>query len=131
MMCERQSSQEAAFTKAVDYAVPPVGFYRKYGAGVEFGASIPLTLLGWIPGVIYAMVMFDEGVEKSGNELVGEWLYRGSKGTRVSNVDMDEKTGDLCFVSGKLQPDEDMEGNTSSKYCIERQIIAGFSVIGI
>lgn len=36
------------------YVLPPLGMYWKYGASTEFGVSIPLTLLGWVPGVVYA-----------------------------------------------------------------------------
>jgi len=36
------------------YVLPPLGMYWKFGTGTEFGVSIPLTILGWIPGVVYA-----------------------------------------------------------------------------
>merc|ERR1712137_413180 len=52
---------------AVSYILPPLGFYWQYGPSLEFGVSIPLTLLGWIPGVLYAVVMFDKDVPVSGN----------------------------------------------------------------
>merc|ERR1712007_89485 len=102
------------------YALPPLGFYWNYGLGLEFGASTPLTLLGWIPGVIYAVAMFDKDspeVEKPNEgEFAGKWCYAVSDGIRSFNLDKDE-TGGLCFqqeipygnqgacfVSGKLHP---------------------------
>lgn len=98
-MCERDCSHDVVLTKAISYAFPPLGFYWQYGPSLEFGASIPLTLLGWIPGVIYAVVMFDNVVtvvEKPGDELVVVSSHGVSDGTRIINADMDE-TGDLCF----------------------------------
>lgn len=34
--------------------LPPIGPFAKVGCGAAFWISIALTVLGWIPGVIYA-----------------------------------------------------------------------------
>ncbi|TMX05120.1 hypothetical protein EJD97_002168 [Solanum chilense] len=34
--------------------LPPLVAYRKFGCKVEFFICILLTLLGWIPGILYA-----------------------------------------------------------------------------
>ncbi|GMY14696.1 low temperature-induced protein lt101.2-like [Fagus crenata] len=35
--------------------LPPVGVFLRYGCGVEFWIDLLLTLLGYIPGIIYAV----------------------------------------------------------------------------
>ncbi|KAH0932900.1 hypothetical protein HID58_010017 [Brassica napus] len=35
--------------------LPPVGVFLRYGCGVEFWICLLLTLLGYIPGIIYAI----------------------------------------------------------------------------
>ncbi|GMY08711.1 Proteolipid membrane potential modulator [Fagus crenata] len=35
--------------------LPPVGVFLRYGCGVEFWIDLVLTLLGYIPGIIYAL----------------------------------------------------------------------------
>ncbi|XP_030924258.1 low temperature-induced protein lt101.2-like [Quercus robur] len=35
--------------------LPPVGVFLRYGCGVEFWIDLVLTLLGYIPGIIYAV----------------------------------------------------------------------------
>ncbi|KAK7380762.1 hypothetical protein VNO78_33281 [Psophocarpus tetragonolobus] len=35
--------------------LPPVGVFLRYGCGVEFWIDLILTLLGYIPGIIYAI----------------------------------------------------------------------------
>ncbi|KAK2993723.1 hypothetical protein RJ640_003722 [Escallonia rubra] len=37
--------------------LPPVGVFLRYGCGVEFWICLLLTLLGYIPGIIYAIYM--------------------------------------------------------------------------
>lgn len=46
--------------------LPPVAVFIEVGCGVEFWLDCLLTLLGWIPGVIYALfVIFRD--EAAGN----------------------------------------------------------------
>ncbi|XP_023639589.1 uncharacterized protein LOC111830941 [Capsella rubella] len=35
--------------------LPPVGVFLRYGCGVEFWICLLLTILGYIPGIIYAI----------------------------------------------------------------------------
>ncbi|KAF7042212.1 hypothetical protein CFC21_062013 [Triticum aestivum] len=35
--------------------LPPVGVFLRYGLAVEFWICLLLTLLGYIPGIIYAV----------------------------------------------------------------------------
>ncbi|EPR73390.1 hypothetical protein ADIWIN_1420 [Winogradskyella psychrotolerans RS-3] len=34
--------------------MPPLAVFLKHGLGIEFLISLLLTLVGWLPGVIYA-----------------------------------------------------------------------------
>ena len=44
-------------TAVCSYVVPPLGMYWRYGCGKEFCVSVPLTLFGYVPGVVFAGVM--------------------------------------------------------------------------
>ncbi|GHJ84896.1 hypothetical protein NliqN6_1298 [Naganishia liquefaciens] len=46
--------------------LPPIGPFAKVGCGAAFWISIALTILGWIPGVIYAWYI----ISKYGRERV-------------------------------------------------------------
>ncbi|KAL6336385.1 hypothetical protein AAG906_014557 [Vitis piasezkii] len=35
--------------------LPPVGVFLRYGCGVEFWIDLLLTILGYIPGILYAL----------------------------------------------------------------------------
>ncbi|XP_020224747.1 low temperature-induced protein lt101.2 [Cajanus cajan] len=35
--------------------LPPVGVFLRYGCAVEFWIDLVLTILGYIPGIIYAI----------------------------------------------------------------------------
>ncbi|GJM94445.1 hypothetical protein GQ55_3G095400 [Panicum hallii var. hallii] len=35
--------------------LPPLGVFLRYGIGVEFWICLLLTILGYIPGIIYAV----------------------------------------------------------------------------
>ncbi|CAN1793821.1 Hydrophobic protein LTI6B [Linum perenne] len=35
--------------------LPPLGVFLKFGCGVEFWICLLLTILGYIPGIIYAI----------------------------------------------------------------------------
>ncbi|KAH0933886.1 hypothetical protein HID58_011003 [Brassica napus] len=35
--------------------LPPLGVFLRYGCGVEFWICLVLTLLGYLPGIIYAL----------------------------------------------------------------------------
>ncbi|KAL5834178.1 hypothetical protein ACOSQ4_013675 [Xanthoceras sorbifolium] len=35
--------------------LPPVGVFLRFGCGVEFWICLILTILGYIPGIIYAI----------------------------------------------------------------------------
>ncbi|XP_058083555.1 hydrophobic protein LTI6B-like [Magnolia sinica] len=35
--------------------LPPLGVFLKFGCKVEFWLCLLLTLLGWLPGIIYAV----------------------------------------------------------------------------
>lgn len=37
------------------FILPPLGVFLETGCGAEFIISILLTILGWVPGIIYAM----------------------------------------------------------------------------
>jgi len=39
------------------YLLPPLGIFWRFGCGLEFCICLVLTLLGYIPGVIYAAFM--------------------------------------------------------------------------
>ncbi len=39
------------------YLVPPLGIYWRFGCGSELAISMQLTLLGYLPGVIYSWIM--------------------------------------------------------------------------
>ena len=45
---------------------PPIAVLTKYGVGKKFWTNLVLTLLGWLPGAIHAIVV----LPKSGNEPV-------------------------------------------------------------
>ena len=40
---------------------PPLGVALRYAFGKEFLISVLLTLLGWVPGVIYAFYVLSKG----------------------------------------------------------------------
>ncbi|KAJ6986942.1 low temperature and salt responsive protein LTI6B [Populus alba x Populus x berolinensis] len=42
--------------------LPPVGVFLRYGCGVEFWICLLLTILGYIPGIIYALYVLDNPV---------------------------------------------------------------------
>ncbi len=44
----------------LNFILPPVAVYIKYGAKKEFLINFLLTCLGWIPGVIHAFIINDE-----------------------------------------------------------------------
>ncbi|QCD91862.1 Proteolipid membrane potential modulator [Vigna unguiculata] len=35
--------------------IPPLGVFLRYGCGIEFWIDLVLTLLGYLPGMIYAI----------------------------------------------------------------------------
>lgn len=37
--------------------LPPLGVFILRGLGTEFWISVVLTLIGWLPGVIYALIV--------------------------------------------------------------------------
>mmetsp|Transcript_65334 Transcript_65334/g.202227 ORF Transcript_65334/g.202227 Transcript_65334/m.202227 type:complete len:91 (-) Transcript_65334:66-338(-) len=39
------------------YFIPPLGIFFRFGCGTEFCICLVLTILGYVPGVIYAIVM--------------------------------------------------------------------------
>ncbi|WP_299124429.1 YqaE/Pmp3 family membrane protein [uncultured Winogradskyella sp.] len=41
-------------TIVLSIILPPLGVFLKQGMGSEFLISIILTVIGWLPGVIYA-----------------------------------------------------------------------------
>jgi len=41
-------------TIVISILLPPLAVFLKHGLGSEFLISIILTLIGWLPGVIYA-----------------------------------------------------------------------------
>ncbi|KAI6676451.1 hypothetical protein NL676_037247 [Syzygium grande] len=46
--------------------LPPVGVFLRYGCGVEFWIDLLLTILGYIPGIIYAIyVLYWAGLNES------------------------------------------------------------------
>mmetsp|Transcript_68880 Transcript_68880/g.190676 ORF Transcript_68880/g.190676 Transcript_68880/m.190676 type:complete len:89 (-) Transcript_68880:99-365(-) len=50
------------------YLVPPVGVYWRFGCGLKLAICVALTLCGWIPGFIYAVIMI--GYEPPAREAV-------------------------------------------------------------
>lgn len=42
-------------TIILSFLLPPLAVFLKHGLGTEFLISLLLTLVGWIPGVIYAL----------------------------------------------------------------------------
>ncbi len=53
------SNEDVPFWALILFAIilPPLAVYLKFGIGTEFWISILLTLLFWIPGVIYALIL--------------------------------------------------------------------------
>ncbi|HPD54609.1 MAG TPA: YqaE/Pmp3 family membrane protein [Bacteroidia bacterium] len=37
--------------------LPPLAVFLKFGIGTEFWISLILTLIFWLPGVIYALIV--------------------------------------------------------------------------
>ena len=50
--------------------LPPLGVFIKFGVKVEFWICLVLTILGWIPGMVYALyiVIKEQEREARGNE---------------------------------------------------------------
>ncbi|WP_339697903.1 YqaE/Pmp3 family membrane protein [uncultured Marixanthomonas sp.] len=42
--------------------VPPIAVYLKQGMGTALAVNIVLTLLGWLPGVIHALMVNEESL---------------------------------------------------------------------
>jgi len=59
------------------YFIPPLGVYWDLGCGWEVIVCTILTLLGWIPGVIFAVVMIGCKEPASGREKLLEDSERG------------------------------------------------------
>mmetsp|Transcript_120837 Transcript_120837/g.240744 ORF Transcript_120837/g.240744 Transcript_120837/m.240744 type:complete len:94 (+) Transcript_120837:38-319(+) len=57
------------------YVVPPVGIFWRFGCGMEFLICFILTLLGYVPGIIYAVVMI--GCASPGAEGREAWKSEG------------------------------------------------------
>jgi len=53
---------------ACAYLVPPLGIYWRFGCGRRLGLCILLTMLGYVPGIIYAVVLI--GCSKPGQRDV-------------------------------------------------------------
>ncbi|KAK2634656.1 hypothetical protein Ddye_029448 [Dipteronia dyeriana] len=56
---EEEEEEEMTTATCIDILLaiilPPLGVFLKYSCGVEFWICLILTLLGWIPGIIYAV----------------------------------------------------------------------------
>lgn len=67
----------------VSIVLPPIGPFAKVGCGAAFWISIALTILGWIPGVIYAWCEYS---------LSLRWIVRGNAddAPQISSPSMDE-----------------------------------------
>jgi uncharacterized membrane protein YqaE (UPF0057 family) len=37
--------------------LPPLGVFLRFGLGLWFWIAVALTIIGWIPGVIFALAM--------------------------------------------------------------------------
>jgi uncharacterized membrane protein YqaE (UPF0057 family) len=53
------NNEEVPFWALILFAIllPPLAVGLKFGIGTEFWISVLLTLLFWIPGVIYALIL--------------------------------------------------------------------------
>ena len=53
------NNEEVPFWALIVFAIllPPLAVGLKFGIGTEFWISVLLTLLFWIPGVIYALIL--------------------------------------------------------------------------
>ncbi|KAL0817712.1 hypothetical protein Bca101_074156 [Brassica carinata] len=40
--------------------LPPLGVFLRYGCGVEFWICLVLTLLGYLPGILYALYIYNQ-----------------------------------------------------------------------
>ncbi|URE46739.1 low temperature and salt responsive protein, partial [Musa troglodytarum] len=52
---EREMGSETFLEVILAILLPPVGVFLRYGCGVEFWIDLLLTILGYIPGIIYAI----------------------------------------------------------------------------
>lgn len=48
-------------TVILNILLPPLAVFLKHGIGVTFLISLLLTILGWLPGVIYAFYVNGTG----------------------------------------------------------------------
>lgn len=46
--------------------LPPLGVFLRFGLGARFWITVALTILGWVPGVIFALVMLARPVAEPG-----------------------------------------------------------------
>ncbi|PKR79671.1 YqaE/Pmp3 family membrane protein [Brumimicrobium salinarum] len=44
-------------TILLNILLPPLSVFLNHGISAKFGISLLLTLVGWLPGVIYAFVV--------------------------------------------------------------------------
>lgn len=49
----------SALTMILCILLPPLAVFLQHGIGITFLISLLLTLVGWIPGVIYAFIVND------------------------------------------------------------------------
>ncbi|CAN6835407.1 unnamed protein product, partial [Brassica oleracea var. botrytis] len=52
---KKQMGSETFLEVILAILLPPVGVFLRYGCGVEFWICLLLTVLGYIPGIIYAI----------------------------------------------------------------------------
>ena len=51
---KKQTNNMSILTIILCILIPPLAVFLKHGLGTEFLISLLLTLVGWVPGVIYA-----------------------------------------------------------------------------
>mmetsp|Transcript_7886 Transcript_7886/g.17042 ORF Transcript_7886/g.17042 Transcript_7886/m.17042 type:complete len:82 (+) Transcript_7886:48-293(+) len=73
-MAEGDGSMNFLCSCLCSFFLPPVGVYWRFGCGFHLLMCTILTVLGYLPGVVYAMVLLvcvDTGSEDEVGPLVG------------------------------------------------------------
>lgn len=65
------------FLYIISFFLPPVGPFFKVGCGIEFWISIGLTLLGFLPGLVYAWCQYSSCITNEMSVLTLRVVCRG------------------------------------------------------
>nr|ABV72533.1 low temperature and salt responsive protein [Heterocapsa triquetra] len=81
-----------AVSSVCAYVVPPLGVYWRFGCGMEFFICLILTMLGFVPGLVYACVMIGceapmRGIDFEDNAADGA-VPADVVGAKVAQIEM-------------------------------------------